>query len=463
MRSSLHHPLFSDDARHRGFVTTLVALILFIFAVSARAQTQPTTTESYPPMSADDLPDAALQGDLLGVAAIDFQVADKSAWNNTFLVLTGGRATTRPLGPNDPLPPALDQSFGPVFKMGAQRLIYGVSFYNGNTAITLCFRLADGTSEDAADAWLHKNLGNRKTFEHDGAWLVTRFTPQGGGAVPDNRPVSPQADEIRQDINCWGDDVPFKVVYPTSNRLKEQFARNGPPPAAIADIYKLYWDAKYLYVGAKLGAEPQLEMRWVAPDADGADAVIKALAASLNNLKQPNNGIGIPTAFITPLAQLHPTREDNVVRVSLNRKDLTGLVTAFIAAAMTQQNTGGSQNAAQSPVAADWAPTDVAVDSASDQMRLILSAIIEYDNEHQSLPASIADLTSAGLVPGPEIFHDPRTGKDDGFIYVKLDGVTKLSDIADRKTTGILFEEKDGQADRTGLVGYADGHVGMGK
>ena len=114
-------------------------------------------------------------------------------------------------------------------------------------------------------------------------------------------------------------------------------------------------------------------------------------------------------------------------------------------------------------MAADWAPTDAAVDSTSAQMRLILAGIIEYDREHQSLPASLADLVSDKLVPGAEVFHDARTGKDDGFFYVKPDGVTKISDIADRKKTGILFEGKDGNADPAGLVGYADGHVGMGK
>jgi hypothetical protein len=425
------------------------------------AQTEPSDTmQAIAPMSADDLPDAALPGDLLGVAVFDFKIGDKTAWNNAAVVITGGRPTTRPLGPDDPLPVGLDQSIGPIFKMGAERLVYSVGINNGTTVITLCFRLGDGVSEDAADAWLRKNLGATHRFDHDGAWLVARVNQQGGGE-PISRPVSPQADEVRQDLNCWGNDVPVKVVYLTSDTVKKQLMRGGPPPEALAKIVDLYWSAKYLYLGCKLGAQPQVEMRWVAPDADGADAVIKEFVATLPRLKDPNNGTGILIPVVTALGQFQPVREDNVARLSLGQKELSSILTAVIAASMNPQN-GGQQNALQTPVAADWTPTDPAVDSASAQMRLILAAIIEYDREHQSLPASLGDLVTDKLVPGAEVFHDPRSGKDDGFIYVKPDGVTKLSDITAGKTTGILFEEKDGQADQAGLVGYADGHVGMG-
>jgi hypothetical protein len=446
----------------RRFPIFVLIMIVAIFSGASFAQTEPSVaTQAVAPMTRDDLPDSALQGDLLAVAVFDLKTGDKTAWNNAWLVISGGKPTTRPLGPDDPLPIGLEQALGPIFKIGAERFIYAVSMRNGNTDLTIGFRLPEGASEDAANAWLRKNIPGSPGFEHDGAWLIKRITQQ-NGARPPALPVSPYADDVRQELNCWGDDVPVKVVYLTSDSLKKQMMRGGPPPDAIAPIINLYWSAKYVYIGGKLGAQPQVEMRWVAPDADGADAVIKELAATLGRLKEPNNGVGIPVPIVTAVAQFQPAREENVARLSLGQKELSGIFGAVIVASMSPQN-GGQQNAMQTPVAADWAPTDPATDSASAQMRLILAAIVDYDREHQSLPASLADLVTDKLVPGAEVFHDPRTGKDDGFIYVKPDGVTKLSNIADGKKTGILFEEKDGQADPAGLVGYADGHVGMGK
>ena len=76
-------------------------------------------------------------------------------------------------------------------------------------------------------------------------------------------PLSPYADDVRQELNCWGDDVPVKVVYLTSDALKKQTMRGGPPPEELAGIVNLYWSARYLYIGCKLGAQPQIEMRWV--------------------------------------------------------------------------------------------------------------------------------------------------------------------------------------------------------
>ena len=203
-------------------------------------------------------------------------------------------------------------------------------------------------------------------------------------------------------------------------------------------------------------------MRWVAPDADGADAVIKEFAATLQRLKEPGNGTGIPIPIVTALAQFQPVREENVVRLSFGQKELSSIFTAVIAASMNNSQNGGQQNAVQTPVAADWAPTDPAIDSASAQMRLILAAIIEYDREHQSLPASLADLVSDKFVPGAEIFHDPRTGKDDGFFYVKPDGVTKLADLAAARRLGFCLRRKTGRRIGRGWWGMRMGMWGWG-
>jgi len=140
---------------------------------------------------------------------------------------------------------------------------------------------------------------------------------------------------------------------------------------------------------------------------------------------------------------------------------LANVFAAVLAASMSGGGGQGGQ-AAQTPVAADWAPTDPGVDAASAQMRLILSAIAEYDQQNHALPATLDDLTKARLLPGPEIFHNPRTGKDNGFVYAKP-AAARLADIANPEKTAILFEEKNGNADETGLVGYANGKVAMGK
>jgi len=147
--------------------------------------------------------------------------------------------------------------------------------------------------------------------------------------------------------------------------------------------------------------------------------------------------------------------------VSLGEKDLANIFAAVLVASSAG---GGGQagQAVQTPVAADWVPTDPGVDAASAQMRLILSAIAEYDRQNHALPATLDDLAKASLVPGPEIFHNPRTGKDNGFIYVKP-AAARLADIPNPAKTAILFEEKNGKADDAGLAGYANGKVAMGK
>jgi hypothetical protein len=141
---------------------------------------------------------------------------------------------------------------------------------------------------------------------------------------------------------------------------------------------------------------------------------------------------------------------------------LANVFAAVLAATMAGGGGPGPQPV-QTPVAADWAPTDPAIDAASAQMRLILAAIAEYDRQNHALPAKLDDLTTARLVPGPEIFHNPRTGLDNGFLYVKPDAAARLADLPNPAKTAILFENKNGKADEAGLVGYADGKVAMGK
>jgi hypothetical protein len=442
---------------------TLVIALAMIGGISV-AQTQPAATlpaaVSLPasPLTADELPDSVLHGDLLAVVVLDLKTGDKTAWNNAMMVISGGRPTTRPLGPNDPLPLGLDQSLGPFFNMGAERICVGVAVTNGNQAGTIAIRLSDGASDNLAVKWLRQNA-NAARIDHDGQWIVAQL--DSSPAVRIGAPLSPQADDIRQDLNCWGEDVPLKILYLTSDPVRKQLMRGGPPPDAVAPMVTLFWSAKCLFIGARLGVDPKVQVRWVAPDDDGADAVIKAFAEARVKLKQPNNGTGIPLAFVQVLDQIQPVRQANVAQVSLGKKDLANVFAAVLAASM---NGGGGQGqqVAQTPVAADWAPIDPAIDAASAQMRLILSAIAEYDRQNHALPAKLDDLATARLVPGPEIFHNPRTGRDSGFIYVKPDAA-RLADIPNPQKTAILFEEKNSKADETGLVGYADGKVAMPK
>ncbi len=238
----------------RRFPLFILIAIVSVFPGMVFAQTEPSaTTQAVAPMTQDDLPDVALRGDLLAVVVLDLKSGDKTAWYNAAAVITGGRPTTRPLGPGDSLPMGLEQGLGPIFNMGAERLVYAVSIRNGNTDLTFGFRLPAGASEDAANAWLRKNIPGSPRFEHDGAWLIKRINQQNGGQPP-NLPLNPQADEIRQDLNCWGEDVPVKVVYVTSDAVKKQMMRGGPPPEELAGMANLYWSARYIYVGCKLGA-----------------------------------------------------------------------------------------------------------------------------------------------------------------------------------------------------------------
>ena len=114
--------------RKRVGLTILIALGM-IAGISV-AQTQPAATlpaaVSPPaisppaaPMTVDQLPDSVLHGDLLAVVVLDLKTGDKTAWNNSMMVISGGKPATRPLGPNDHLPMGLDQSIAPFFTMGA--------------------------------------------------------------------------------------------------------------------------------------------------------------------------------------------------------------------------------------------------------------------------------------------------------------------------------------------------------
>jgi hypothetical protein len=419
----------------------------------------PTISSPAAPLSADELPDSVLHGDLLAVVVLDLKTGDKTAWNNAMMVISGGRPTTRPLGPNDPLPLGLDQSIGPFFNMGAERVCVGVAVTNGNQEGTLAIRLPAGAGDSLAVKWIRQNAGAAK-IDHDGQWIVAQLDAN-NPVVRSSAPLSPQADDVRQNLNCWGEDVPLKILYLTSDPVRKQLTRGGPPPDAVAPMVSLFWSAKYLFIGATLGVDPKVHVRWAAPDDDGAAAVIKAFAEARVKLKQPNNGTGIPLAFVQVLDQIQPVRQQNAAMVSLGEKDLANIFAAVLVASTAGGGGQGGQ-AAQTPVAADWAPTDPAIDAASAQMRLILSAIAEYDQQNHALPATLDDLAKARLVPGPEIFHNPRTGLDNGFIYVQP-AAARLADIPNPAKTAILFEGKNGNADETGLVGYADGKVAMGK
>jgi hypothetical protein len=381
------------------------------------------------------------------------------------LVISGGKPTTQPVADNAPLPLGLDNGLGPVFAMGAERIAYSVSAANNKQDVTLCIRLRPGVSEDGALKWLHRSLRTATNFDRDGAWLVVRLNAGNGNVIPNAaaRPLSPQADEIRQDLNCWGDDVPVKVVYAAGESVKKQLMRGNKPPPMLMPLANLYFSAKYIYFGAKLGPHPQIEARWVAPDENGADQVISAFQTLRTALKQTNNGLGLPPAFAAILDQFQPTRDGNIARVSMGQKDLSNLFTAVLTASMNARNTDNPGNnpqgqVQQQPVSPDWKPIDPATDSAEAQMRLILAAITEYDQDHQALPGSLDDLVSANLLPGPETLHDPRSSNGKSFVYVKPPA-TKLAEIPSRNTTAILFEDKDVQANGAALTGYADGHV----
>jgi hypothetical protein len=308
--------------------------------------------------------------------------------------------------------------------------------------------------------WLHRNLTNIKKFDHDGNWLVVSIDPTNGFSVNDaaSRPLSPQADDVREELNCWGDDVPVRSLLLTSEAVKKHTMRGGPPPESLRPLADLYFSARYIYFGGKLGAHPQVEMRWVAPDENGADQVIKGLKTLRTALKQPGNDLNVPPAFGTVLDLVQPTRDGNIVRVSMNQKDLSNLFAAIISASMN----GGSSPSPQVPqqsISSDWKPLDAATDSAAAQMRMILAAIREYDQDHQALPASLDDLISAKLLPGAEILRDPRSSSGKAFVYVKP-SAARLDAVASRDKIAILLEDQEVLASGQGLAGYADGHVG---
>jgi hypothetical protein len=448
-------------ARIAGYFA--IATILGITCGNSVAQTEPSTAPTIAGMTQDDLPDAALPVDVLAVLYIDFKTGDKTAWTNAWLAISGGKPTTQPVADNAPLPIGLDSALGPAFAMGAERMSYSISLENSTKIVTLCFRLRDGVSETAATKWLHKNLRATTNFEHIGSWLVVRINSSTGNIAGNvaTRPPSPQAAALRQAMNCWGDDVPVKMLLTTSESIKKQLMRDGPPPAVLVPIANLYWSAQYIYIGAKLGAEPEIEARWVAPDEAGADQVIKAFEILRPSLKQPDNEFHLPVVFVAILDQFHPTRDANIARVSMDRKTLTTFFASVVAATMNanrRSTPAPSPQVGQQPVSADWKPMDAATDSAAAQMRLILTAISEYDQDHQSLPNSLDDLVSANLLPGAEILRDPRSSAGKSFVYVKPTA-TKLADIPARNKIAILLEDKDVQATEHGLVGYADGHV----
>ncbi|MGD0464339.1 MAG: hypothetical protein ABSB74_17790 [Tepidisphaeraceae bacterium] len=439
-----------------------IATVVGMFCGRTAAQTEPSTAPAAVAMTQEDLPDVALRGNLLAVAVFDFKSGDKTAWTNAWLVISGGKPTTQPVADNAPLPLGLDNALGPVFTMGAEWLVYSVSTATNSQNVTLCIRLRPGVSEDAAVKWLHRTVRTVTHFDHDGPWLVVSVNSATGNTLNNAAagPLSPQADEVRRELNCWGEDVPVKVVYVSSEPVKKQLMRGGTPPAVLMPLANLYFSAKYIYFGAKLGVHPQIEARWAAPDENGADQVIKEFQTMRTALKQPNNDLNLPPAFASILDQFQPTRDGNIARLSMGQKDLSNLFASVVSASMNGGNVPQSQ-VRQQPVSPDWKPIDPATDSAAAQMRLILAAIAEYDQDHQALPASLDDLLSAKLLPGAEMLRDPRSPGNKGFIYVKP-AATKLADIPSRDKMAILFEDKAGQADDNGLKGYADGHVELG-
>jgi hypothetical protein len=417
-------------------------------------QPAPPTSRQAAPMSQDELPDDVLHGDIYAVAVLDFAVADKTAWSNAATVIMGGAPTTRPLGPNAQLPMGLEQSLGPILRTGADRIVMGVLIKNNNAQIGLHF--PPDTDQIAGKNWL-RNTGIRGRVVSEGQWLML-VSP-----AEQNAPLNPQADMARAALNCWTDDAGLKIVYFPSAAYSRSVSSGGAP-APIQRMIELFEKCQYLFVGGRLGAHPQLEVRWAAQDESGADAVIKQFQTSRDEIKGEGPSMGIPTIFSPVLALINPVQEGNIDRISLDQKQLSTMFTTVViaAAASRNQTNGAVDPVTQTPVAADWAATDPATDSATAQMRLILGAIAEYDREHQALPNSLDDLVMGRLVPGPEVFHDPRTGQDNGFVYVKPAGVSRLSDISNAAAP-ILYEIKDGQPDHGGLVGYANGVVGMGR
>jgi hypothetical protein len=417
-------------------------------------QPAPPTSRQAAPMSEDELPDDVLHGDIYAVAVLDFAVADKTAWSNAATVIMGGAPTTRPLAPNAQLPMGLEQALGPILRTGADRLVMGVLVKNNDAQIALHF--PPDADQTAGRNWL-SNVGTHGRIEREGQWLLV-MSPNGR-----NAPVNPQADMVRAALNCWTDDAGLKIVYFPSEAYNRSVASAGPP-APIQRMIELFEKCQYLFVGGRLGAHPQLEIRWAAQDEGGADAVIKQFQTSRDEIKREGPSMGIPAIFSPVLALINPVREGNIVRVSLDQMHLATMFTTVViaAAASRNQTSGGVEQVTLTPVAPDWTATDPATDSATAQMRLILVAIAEYDREHQALPNSLDDLVTGRLVPGPEFFHDPRTGQDNGFVYVKPAGASRLSDISN-PAAPILYEIKNGQPDHTGLVGYANGVVGMGK
>jgi len=105
------------------------------------------------------------------IRKFDLKTGDKTAWNNAMMVISGGRPTTRPLGPNDPLPLGLDQSIGPFFNMGAERVCVGVAVANGNQEATVAIRLPAGAGVYAEGAGGIGEIRTQGLRREGGHWV----------------------------------------------------------------------------------------------------------------------------------------------------------------------------------------------------------------------------------------------------------------------------------------------------
>src|SRR5262249_8210886 len=86
--------------------------------------------------------------------------------------------------------------------------------------------------------------------------------------------------------------------------------------------------------------------------------------------------------------------------------------------------------------------------SSMRNMQYLLLLLQDFEETHQRWPKSLAEL-KADYTEYEKLLDNPRTGDNPGFYY----------EPPREATSPILWELKDGQVDRAGIVGYADGRL----
>jgi general secretion pathway protein G len=143
----------------------------------------------------------------------------------------------------------------------------------------------------------------------------------------------------------------------------------------------------------------------------------------------------------------------------------------YLAAIPENPFTGGNTIGMGAPGSSDWyydtltgviepnhVPTAVAKDARAN-MRSLLTAALNYANDHGRLPDSLDALQGQYLSPEQyqKVMTNPVTGENPGFTLTGS-GLT-MGEITNPASTPVMYETWGGSPNYSGIVGYADGRV----